>query len=180
VVGNDIHLSWMTVTETNNYGFYVERTLSSSDYRNVKWENVSYIKSAGNSTETRSYSFTDENVDPGTYVYRLRIVDNDGSFTYSDAVSAEVEAPAKYSLEQNYPNPFNPSTTIAFTIPEASFVTLKIYNALGKEIAVLFSGNKEAGTYEMNYDAADIPSGIYYYTMYTNNYTQTNKMLLLK
>ncbi len=180
VTGNDVNLSWLTVTETNNYGFYVERAVSSADYGDIQWDDISFVKSAGNSTEIKSYSFTDQNVNPGEYLYRLRIADNDGSYSYSDAVMAQVEAPGTYSLEQNYPNPFNPSTTIAFTVPEVSFVTIKIYDALGNEVASLFKGNKEAGTYEMNFDASGIPSGIYYCTMYTGGYTKTNKMLLLK
>jgi hypothetical protein len=180
VIGYNVHLNWSTATETNNFGFQVERTFVPSDYRNISWQEVSFVKSAGTSTEVKKYSFVDENLKPGAYLYRLRIIDNDGSFTYSNVINVEVETPAVYALEQNYPNPFNPSTTVAFTMPEAGFVSVKVYNTLGKEVAVLVSGHKDAGTHELQFNAADLPSGIYYYSMFSNGFSQTNKMLLLK
>lgn len=180
ITGNDVNLSWMTVTETNNYGFYVERAVSSANYEEVEFKEISFVRGNGNSTEIRSYAVTDANLNQGTYIYRLRITDNDGSFTYSEAVVAEIESPKTYSLEQNYPNPFNPSTTVAYTIPEAAYVTIKIFDALGNQVALLVNDNKEAGTYEVNFDASKIPSGIYYCSMYANGYSKTNKMMLLK
>jgi hypothetical protein len=180
VIGFNVHLNWMTATETNNLGFEIERARITPDYRDMKWENISFLQSAGTTTEIRRYSYVDANLLPGNYLYRLRIIDHDGSFSYSTPVSAEVEMPRSYTLEQNYPNPFNPATTIAFTLPEQAFVSVRIYNALGKEVATLFSGNKDAGTYEMNFDASNIPSGVYYYTLNANGFSKTNKMILMK
>jgi hypothetical protein len=88
--------------------------------------------------------------------------------------------PDNYSLEQNYPNPFNPSTNIRFSITEPGFVSLKIYNALGQEVATLLNEEKVAGTYEFNFNASDLTSGIYFYKITSNNFTQTRKMLLIK
>ena len=86
----------------------------------------------------------------------------------------------KFSLSQNYPNPFNPSTNISFTIPEKSFVTIKLYNILGKETAIIFRGEKNAGNYNVKFSADNLPSGIYFYQLTAGSYTATKKMTLLK
>ncbi len=89
--------------------------------------------------------------------------------------------PTSYDLSQNYPNPFNPSTKISFSLPQADVVTLKVYDILGAEVVTLVNGTKmEAGKYELNFDASNLPSGAYIYRIVTNNYTATKKMMLLK
>jgi len=88
--------------------------------------------------------------------------------------------PEKYSLSQNYPNPFNPNTIIRFQIKDSRFVSLKVYDVLGKEIATLVNEKKPAGYYETEFSAENIPSGVYFYTLKTDNYTETKKMILLK
>jgi hypothetical protein len=86
----------------------------------------------------------------------------------------------EYSLEQNYPNPFNPSTKIKYQIANASFVNLQVYDVLGKEVSTLINKEMQAGSYEVEFVAKNLPSGIYYYTLNTGSYTQTRKMILLK
>jgi pimeloyl-ACP methyl ester carboxylesterase len=86
----------------------------------------------------------------------------------------------KFELEQNYPNPFNPSTTIQFQIPKSSFVNLKVYDILGKEVATLADEYKPAGSYEVNFDASQLSSGIYFYKLQTASFVETKKMVLLK
>ena len=88
--------------------------------------------------------------------------------------------PGNYSLEQNYPNPFNPSTVIRYSLPNNEFVTLKVYNILGKEITTLVNQKQSSGTYEVNFDASNLTSGIYFYQISTNNFSQVRKMMLLK
>jgi len=120
-------------------------------------------------------------------MYRLKQIDNDGKFEYSDIVEVEV-VPDKYELSQNYPNPFNPSTTIKYSIPnvgDANFtsttnVQLKVYDILGREIAVLVNERQKQGYYEVKWAASNWPSGIYFYQLKAGNYNQTKKMLLLK
>ena len=85
-----------------------------------------------------------------------------------------------FKLSQNYPNPFNPTTTINFSIPKAGNVTLKVYDALGNEVATLVNGYKNAQSYQVDFDASSLTSGIYFYTLKTDNFTQTNKMILMK
>lgn len=87
---------------------------------------------------------------------------------------------ANYKLEQNYPNPFNPSTKIKYTIPQSEFVSLKVYDLLGNEVADLVNEEKSAGSYEINYNAGELSSGIYFYTIQSGNFIQTKKLVLTK
>ena len=85
-----------------------------------------------------------------------------------------------YKLNQNYPNPFNPTTTIKYDIPERSFVTIKVYDVLGNEIATLINEEKPAGSYEFEFDSNGLTSGVYFYTLSTGNFLATKKMVLLR
>ena len=131
-------------------------------------------------TEEHNYSFIDENVSTGDYKYRLKQIDYDGSFEYSDIVDVSISGPTEFSLSQNYPNPFNPSTTIEYSIPESGNVKLKVYNSLGEEVETLVNKFEEAGTYKINFDASSITSGIYFYKLDIGSHSQVKKMILLK
>jgi hypothetical protein len=93
-------------------------------------------------------------------------------------LSAEI--PIVYSLAQNYPNPFNPMTTISFSLPSKSFVSLKVFDVIGREVAMLMSQEKPAGTYNVTFDASKLPSGVYFYRLTIGDFTQVKKMLLVK
>ena len=112
---NDVTLNWKTATETNNQGFQIDR-LKTLHKRIDEWQNIGFVNGKGTTTETQSYSFVDENLASGKYLYRLKQIDFDGSYEYSNIIEVEVNAPKKFSLEQNYPNPFNPSTIIGYVI----------------------------------------------------------------
>jgi hypothetical protein len=88
--------------------------------------------------------------------------------------------PTEYSLYQNYPNPFNPITSIKYSIPKLSFVTIKIYDVLGSEVATLVNEEKPVGSYELNWNAVNLPSGVYFYRLQAGSFIQTRKMVLLK
>ena len=92
----------------------------------------------------------------------------------------EEDAIHDFSLKQNYPNPFNPTTTIKYQIPKESFVTIKLFDMLGKEIAILVNEEKQIGSYEIKFDALNLPSGVYLYKLTSGNFTETKKMILLK
>ncbi len=179
--GNDIDLQWQTATETNNSGFEILR-LSQND--NYVWEKISFVPGHGTTTAGKNYFFTDENVLPGTYSYRLKQIDFDGSFSYSEIIEVEVIAPLVFSLEQNYPNPFNPTTNIKFLIADFGSVSLKIYDVLGNEVATLINEEKPAGNYEVEFHSAvsnrQLASGIYYYQLRAGIFVETKKMVLMK
>jgi photosystem II stability/assembly factor-like uncharacterized protein len=172
---NEIVLNWITATETNNLGFEIERKRN-----DAPWGDLAFVKGNGTTTETQNYSFMDENIKAGKYKYRLKQIDYDGSFEYSKIVEVEVGFPTEFSLEQNYPNPFNPKTKIKYQISKLSFVKIQIYDVLGNEIATLVNEEKPAGSYEAEFNPANLPSGIYFYRIQAGSYSETRKMVLLR
>jgi hypothetical protein len=174
-VNDQVELNWITSTETNNKGFEVERMSSGGIF-----EQIGFVAGFGTTAEPKSYSFVDTKLESGSYTYRLKQIDFDGTFTYSDEVNVDVEVPLVFALEQNYPNPFNPSTTIKYSIPEDGFVKLAVYNMLGEEVATIVNASQKAGRYEVNFDATGLSSGVYVYRIEAANYTASKKLMLMK
>jgi hypothetical protein len=172
-------LNWLTATETNNQGFEIERA-SLSATPGQGWKKIGFVAGFGTTTEPKAYSYTDSKLEAGNYTYRLKQVDFDGTFYYSDEVNVLVELPLVYSLEQNYPNPFNPSTTIKYSIPEDGIVKLSVFNLLGEEVTTLVNTLQKAGRYEVVLDASGFASGVYLYRLETQNFSSIKKMLLVK
>ena len=171
---NDVILSWSTSTEVNNQGFEIQRKANS------EYERIGFVEGNGTTTELQNYTFRDENVNAGSYYYRLKQMDFDGTFEYSGEIAVEVSQPADYFLSQNYPNPFNPSTKISYAIAEDIDVTLKVFDVLGNEVATLINENQPAGNYDITFDAANLSSGVYYYTLQAGEFTSTKKLMLMK
>jgi hypothetical protein len=178
VVESSVVLEWTTATETNNRGFEVQRNIKGN------WETLDFIHGKGNSVEITQYAYQDDfnKVNySGDIDYRLKQIDFDGTFIYSDVVVVEVDfSPTEYSLSQNYPNPFNPSTKIKYAIRERSFVELKIYDILGSEVNVIVNKEQSAGSYEVEFSATSLPSGLYFYKLQAGDFVETKKMVLLK
>ena len=178
-------LNWTTATEINNQMFEIERRLEESQF-----VTIGFVEGNGTTTETQTYSYLDNTVEIGTYYYRLKQIDFDGSFEYSDEIEVEVSGPLTFALEQNYPNPFNPSTSIRYAISSKQFVTLKVYDVLGNEVAILVNEEKAAGSYEISFsaiggsasggDAYNLSSGIYFYKLQAGSFVVTKKMILMK
>jgi hypothetical protein len=117
---------------------------------------------------------------PGRYLYRLKQIDVDGSFKYSKSVEIEIERPREYRLYQNYPNPFNPSTTISYSIPSTSHVSLKIFNVIGREVEILVDKELFAGTYSHVWDATKMTSGLYFCRLQSGLFSETKKLLIMR
>ncbi len=175
VDGNDVILNWSTATELNNSGFEVQRSTAGNEFATV-----GFVNGHGTTTEAKDYRFVDANLTTGNYSYRLKQVDFNGTFSYSDEVNAEITSPVQFELAQNYPNPFNPSTTIKFSIPQSSNVTLKIFNTLGQEVSTLINQTMESGVHTINFDASQLNSGIYFYKLDAGSYSEVRKMTLIK
>ena len=175
--GNDgkVSLTWSTATETNNKGFQVER----KDNFSGKWNSLGFVNGSGTSTERSAYAFKDQNPAAGINYYRLKQIDLNGSFSYSNIVDFNV-TPLNFVLKQNYPNPFNPATTIEYYIPVQGNVSLKVYDITGKEAASLVNENQKAGQHSVQFDATGLASGVYIYKLVTNNFSGSKKLLLLK
>jgi V8-like Glu-specific endopeptidase len=170
----NITLNWSTATETNNSGFEVQRSESG------EYETITFINGNGTTTEPQAYSFTDEKVSVGSYTYRLKQIDFDGTFEYSNVIEVDVGAPSNFVLEQNYPNPFNPSTTIKFALPIKAEVQISVYNMLGEKVAEVFNGSLEEGYHEVVFDATSLTSGTYFYRLEANDFVDVKKMIILK
>ncbi len=178
--GKFVTLNWITAAELNNQGWDVERRIQNNENNFSNWLKVGFVQGAGNATGQFSYSFTDKNVTSGVFQYRLKQIDFDGTFKYSDIVEAEVNGPTEFALFQNYPNPFNPETIIRFEVPVSSFVNLTIYNAVGEKVATLINQQMEIGIYLWNFNASNLPSGIYIYRLNAGDQVFTKKMMLIK
>lgn len=183
--GNNVILNWSTVSETNNYGFEIERkTISSSS--GAKWITIGFKKGKGTTTEINHYLFTHELEGlSGKISYRLKQIDFDGSFEYSNEIEVDVNVVNEFMLYQNYPNPFNPSTKIRYSIPgngkgESGNVLLKVYDVLGNEVATLVNEQKAPGSYKVNFDASHLSSGIYFYKIQAGGFNKVMKMILLR
>ena len=173
---SEVLLSWKTKTEVNNYGFNLERRVGDGD-----WDSIAFIEGHGNSNSPKEYSYSDKELFAGgsNFQYRLKQIDTDGSFEYSDIVEVEV-VPDQYELSQNYPNPFNPSTTIQFSLPRQTQLRINLYNMIGEQVATIADGMYESGYHKVTFNASNLPSGTYIYRLESNEFVQVKKMMLIK
>ncbi len=184
-----ILLNWTTATETNNYGFEIERALTPhyvtaplSMTSKEDWELIGFVDGKGTSTDISRYSFNDHSFateSAGKLFYRLKQIDLDGSFEYSNVVEVDF-TPSNLMLSQNYPNPFNPSTSIEYSIPQNGFVKLSLFDVLGKEIKIIVNEYQNAGNYKVDFNGNNLSSGIYFYKLFFENFSLTKKISLLK
>ena len=173
VVDNKVILTWSTASEINNKGFEVEK------FVNNKWESVGFVNGAGNSNVTKHYRFEDV-LTSNKLQYRLKQIDNDGKYSYSEVIEVNANIKLSYDLKQNYPNPFNPTTKITFELPVKAFAQIKVYNILGSEVATLINNVVEEGIHTIDFNAENLPAGIYFVTMKANGFAKTIKVNLLK
>jgi len=184
-----VELSWKTATETNNYGFEVERKAHPNPSQREglslnqveEWEALGFIKGNGNSNSPKEYFYEDTDILlNGKYSYRLKQIDIDGRYKFSDEIEVNLATPKNFRLNQNYPNPFNPITTISYQLPQNSFVTMKVCDALGREVFTLVNEEKTAGTYSVTFNASLLSSGVYFCRLQAGEFVQMKKMILMK
>ncbi len=179
---NNVVLNWTTSTETNNKGFEVERKSVDEQY-----QDIAFVNGYGTTTQPHQYGYIDKNPANAKYLYRLKQIDFDGTFKYTKQVEIDVALPVKFSLGQNYPNPFNPTTKIEYSIPSTSHITLKVYDVIGREVKTLVDDERQPGNYSVQFDAADLPSGVYFYKLKTTPaggqagiFSASKKLILIK
>jgi uncharacterized protein (TIGR03790 family) len=181
MIGPGAELKWSTVSETNNYGFEIQRKApGEADYTSIPG---AFVPGHGTTLEPHSYSYVDVSVPVGTVSYRLKQIDLDGKFAYHGPVDVANDQDAgtkEASLAQNYPNPFNPITMIQFVLPRQDHVTLKVYNSLGQAVATLVDGVESPGVHVATFDGSSLASGLYIYRLKTSDFSSTHKMLLVK
>jgi hypothetical protein len=176
-VERGVELVWTTASEKNNAGFEVQRR--SEKQASEEWQVLGFVKGNGTTSDAKSYSFVDRTAS-GKVQYRLKQVDFDGTFEYSPVIEVEAGMPRTFELGQNYPNPFNPTTLISYQLPVASEVSLKVYDVLGREVMTLVNGKQDAGSYNLNFNASNLSSGVYFYRLQAGSFVQTKKMMLVK
>jgi hypothetical protein len=174
LIDGSVFLKWSTATELNNSGFEIERSINNKDFAKI-----GFVPGYGTTTESKSYSYT-TNAQTTKQYYRLKQVDFDGTFEFSSTVEVEGITPSVFSLKQNYPNPFNPSTKIAFTLPLESNVKISVYNLIGQKVVELVNSKFPAGNHSVDFNAANLSSGIYLYKIEAGNFTSVKKMQLMK
>jgi hypothetical protein len=185
--GTDIRLAWLTATETNNLGFDLERRPEAGE-----WQVIAFVAGKGTITTPTTYEYLDRSLQAGTYEYRLKQIDTNGSFEYFNAVTASIGVPETFALHQNFPNPFNPSTQIQYELSslrgeagEAIRTVLSIYNMLGQRIRTLVDKEEKPGFYSVTWDGRDeagetVATGVYVYRILTGSFTSTKKMVFIQ
>lgn len=177
--GSNVILNWMTATESNSYGFSIERARENSSYCEIGFMNAS-----GNSASIKTYKFVDEILSSGKYYYRLKQIDMDGEFEYSPEVEITINNPGQFSVSQNYPNPFNPSTKVKYSIPFDSYIKINLFDVLGNKVGVIFEGDIEAGYHEISISAnafsKPLSSGVYFLKLETQGFQKIIKLTLAK
>ena len=174
IVNGKVTLIWVTATELNNMGFEIQRSLDNNIF-----VTIGFVGGKGNSTTNQYYSFTDESI-PGKIYYRLKQVDFNGSYNYSQIIEVDGVTVSTIQLQQNYPNPFNPNTTIKYQLGNDGFVNLKVFNSLGEQVAEPVNQFQKGGSHQLIFEVKDLPSGIYVYQLSSGNYTESKKMILLR
>jgi hypothetical protein len=183
--GMEILLEWVTATETNNRQFEIYRR-SILNEKTGEWMLIGHQEGNGTTTESKYYSYEDNitGINANALEYRLKQIDYNGSYTYSEIISVNSLAPNGFVLGQNYPNPFNPSTNIHYSLGNAGVVLLKIYNLLGSEVVTLVNKYQEAGSYTVKFNTNqgkfNLPSGLYFYRLQAGSFISVKKMILMK
>jgi len=177
---NRVLLRWSTMTERNNYGFVVERVTGEPAF-----VAIALIRGAGTSSTPHTYEYSDGPLLPGTFRYRLKQVNWDGSFWYSPTRQITVVPPENFGLKQNYPNPFNAETRIVYDLVRGAHVKLAVYDLAGRVVKTLLDEERQAGTHEVRWDGRDesqhaVPSGIYVCLIEAGNDRDSRKLLVIR
>ncbi len=182
IVGSSVILNWETATEINNYGFEIQRQTETPQLT-YKWEKIGFQEGHGNSSTSNSYTYTDNNPFFGIIKYRLKQIDINGEYKYSEVIIISFEGGQEFQFAPNYPNPFNATTNFLFTILKSGNVSLLIYNIMGEKVVEIVSENLEGGSHIFVWNTSNnqkISSGVYFARLTAGKYSQTRKIVLLK
>lgn len=174
--GEGVVLTWTTASEANNAGFEVQRAVDTD-----VWQAVTFIEGNGTTSAQNSYRYVDVagSATGSVVTYRLKQIDFDGAFAYTEPVEVAIPTPEAFAVS-SYPNPFNPVATIEYQVPVSGRIKLSVYNAQGRLIETLVNGHQEPGRYRVTFDASTLASGLYLYRMEAAGRTWAEPMLLIK
>jgi hypothetical protein len=172
----DVLLKWETASETGNAGFEVEIAVGSEVF-----EPVAYVEGAGTTTERQAYSYVVRDLDPGLQVFRLKQLDLDGSFEFTETVEATLTMPDEFVLEPAYPNPFNPSTTVRFAVAQEQAVRVVLYDATGKSVRSLYEGTVGSNDMQtVNISGTGLATGVYMLRVEGDRFVTGQEIVFLK
>ena len=180
--GKFVQLIWQTASESNNFGFEIERSPNEKQF-----QKIGFVKGHGTINVLKKYQFSDKTVEQGNfYYYRLKQINLDGTFNYSDVIKISPGLPEKYNLHQNYPNPFNPETTISYELAQDNFITITIFDIRGNNVRTLVKSGQKAGRHELKWDGCDdnsqrLATGIYLLQLNVKNkFYDAKKMIMMQ
>ncbi len=180
VNGNSAILKWVTLSESDNFGFEIQRKFAEKDF-----QIIGFISGQNTTSEPQYYTFTDKNLSPGVFNYRLKQIDLDGSFQFSPTLALEIKAPGHFRLVKNFPNPFNPATWITYEMDRDAFVKITIINTSGQRVKTLIDNFRTKGLHRILWDGRDdenqiVAGGIYFCQMKSESVFSTLKLILLR
>ncbi|MCO6434647.1 fibronectin type III domain-containing protein [Nitrosomonas nitrosa] len=182
--GTDVILEWKAATDSNLLGYEVQRRSAGAS----GFDKIGYVRVDTNGGSDRNYRFVDEDPEPDTYYYRLKLMESGGGHHFSSNIRVDLTVPGGFHLYQNHPNPLNSltrTTTISYTLPRSGHVKLTIYDVRGREVYKLVDGFQTAGRYDIDWAGVGfrgerVAAGIYYYKTEAVNGTQFRKMTILR
>ncbi|NNE45383.1 MAG: T9SS type A sorting domain-containing protein [Rhodothermales bacterium] len=174
--GQNAILDWRTESESNNIGFDIQHADDSGSF-----EAVGFVPGAGTTSEARDYSYTINDLLPGTHRFRLRQIDFDGTTTVSEQIEVAVGVPDQFFLSEAYPNPFNPTTTFEFAVRQDQEVRVRVFDEMGRQVTDLFNGTLSANeAHRVTFDAAGLASGTYIIQLQGADFYESRQVVLLK
>ena len=178
----EVVLRWETASELNNAGFELQHKPGARDpYEAAPWQAMSFVKGAGTDNAPRKYQHTLEGLQPGNHRFRLKQIDFDGAFEYSQVVEVVLSASGKQTMSSVYPNPFNPEAKFYLTLPRQEEVNIEVYNALGQRVTQLFKGVLEANqVHSFDFEASGLPGGLYLINATGQTFSTTQRAMYLK
>ncbi len=180
VDGATVLLTWRTASETNNAGFFIEHQAGGAG-QDGSWQQRAFVEGRGTTNAPQTYTYRLADLPPGHHQFRLKQIDFDGAFFYSDEVESTLEMAERFVLEPPFPNPFNPQATVRFAVREAQPVRVALYDALGRHVRLLYQGVPPAGqTQQLQIDGAALPSGLYLVRLSGFGFTRVERILLIK
>lgn len=175
--GNEVFLTWQTASEDQNAGFEVQHQQADG----APFQTVGFVEGAGTTRVAQRYTYQVADLLPGTHRFRLKQVDLDGGFSFSEVVEAMAEVPGTHMLGAAYPNPFNPQTRFTLAVGRDQHVDIEVYNLLGKRLSVLHTGTLTADkVHTFTLDGVGLPSGVYLYQVTGEQFRETRRVMLVK
>lgn len=175
--GNRVHLQWQTASELNNAGFEIQQKPADVE----DFEAIAFVNGAGTTNEPQTYTFSTEALLSGSYIFRLKQVDFDGTFAYSDAIRTDITLDEAYQLSPIHPNPFNPSASFKLSVQRGQTVSIDVYDLAGRLITSLFDGFiGDNTTQQFIWEASNVPSGTYIIRVQGEHFVQNQRATLIK